>query len=247
MSVRIRWSLEICHQKLAEYKEEKEKIRREIMERTGWRGARSNAPDEYNEAVVGVNALIHGATNALYLRTPGNSRNVVGPRRKGKGLVSRKIIVNNRNRLIKKRELIKEEMKVKYNWSGWRNVAPSEYADRTWQITRRISAYNAKIREIDAKQDKIDNLAKRVEEFTSQLLKTEVVRRKSPYPIHGLYFKYGMEHGMKGTELCTHLGTTASNQSLPTLVRTNFTKSFSTNPENRELYHRFIQYMQSFE
>ena len=59
--------------------------------------------------------------------------------------------------------------------------------------------------------------------------------------IRGLFFKFGLEHGMVGKLMGEYVGT--KNPNTPSRIRSEFTQSFKKTPENKELYYRFKEFV----
>ena len=110
---------------------------------------------------------------------------------------------------------------------------------RTIQISNKIRNWRRQIRIMDGKSKAISDLIKKVNQYFDVDISDryggakKILARK-------IYFKYGMENKIDGNLLSESIGfpKRAASRS-----RREFTKSFKTNPCNKEEYHKFKTYI----
>jgi hypothetical protein len=122
------------------------------------------------------------------------------------------------------------------------------YREISRRATRTLENCKAKIRRIDELAGR-NELMKVVDRALGEFIGVSIrdmsstCRVRSVLLARNLFYKYCMEHGIKGRDAaqycrCAKLDS-ASKQ------RMRFTRSFSTNPENRDMWHRFQEFMKS--
>lgn len=120
---------------------------------------------------------------------------------------------------------------------------PEGYIVEVAKYSNKIKVWKRQIRNIDALNERLHNLEKAVIQFTHtkfkningyDALKKEIRLAKS------LYYKFGLENGIRGKELRLHIGGIREVQ--PAAYRKKFTQSFTTNPENKETWIRFKEF-----
>jgi hypothetical protein len=121
---------------------------------------------------------------------------------------------------------------------------PESYTTKAHKLTKRIKDFKDIIKRIDKVWDKIYALEKAVTAFTGQNIKNQNGRnvkieiRQAKY----LYYKFGLENGIRGKELRQYIGVPDSNWSQPLKFRGRFTKSFVDHPENKEMWMEFKRF-----
>ena len=150
----------------------------------------------------------------------------------------------------KRNEDDKARLKLKYgDWNkrGLDRVSPPEEWIRIFKSRKRkIDRWKRAMKIMDERSSKHNKLISIVEGFFGETLKVEgPISRKRPGPKLGVLFKYGLENGYTGYDLAKAIGIRPSvDRQIPSEARINFTKSFETIPENREIYTRFKRYVE---
>lgn len=151
---------------------------------------------------------------------------------------------------VDRRREIREDIMKKYSWKGNTTKAPLEFHVRVAQIDSKLAVWRKAVRRIDSRTKQVRDLVDRLESYLGESVKQEgPTPRKNPKSIHGLLFKYGMEHGIQGAQLAHQIGrdNKCDKNRVGSEIRRNFTRSFAAVPENRELYKRFCIYMKEVE
>lgn len=111
-------------------------------------------------------------------------------------------------------------------------------------MSRKIKGWEKQIKNMDEKKAKIIALGNAVAMFTGIN-----VKNSNDYVIDGMkeaksiFYKYGLENGMAGTELEDYVCCRESGQAAK--YRRKFNKSFDTIPSNLELFNRFKRYYEA--
>jgi len=135
----------------------------------------------------------------------------------------------------------REQLRLKYGVEE-RKKAPEEYKKAVKTINNRLDLWRRKMVDIDKRRIQTIAIANAVACFTGFDVKNSVDKKTNDYNIsRSLFIKYGMESGITGVLLAEYVGTT--NRSYASNVRLSFTRSFATNPDNRELYKRFLKHI----
>lgn len=120
---------------------------------------------------------------------------------------------------------------------------PPGYTKRAYKLQKQIRNYKEIIKRLDKVWDKIFLLEKVVVAFTGQKIKYTFRQNDKELRIAKyLYYKFGLENGIRGLELRQYLGVPYSNRFQPLKFRARFTKSFQSVPENKELWIRFKRF-----
>lgn len=114
-------------------------------------------------------------------------------------------------------------------------IGNPRYQKAARNIYAKVASWKKCIKRIDARRQVMDVLKWRVYSFTGFSPKTDLDSRY-------LFYKWGMEHNISGVHLSKYLGYVG--RWTAGRMRLRFTRSFPTNPRNRELWHRFKQYME---
>ena len=149
-------------------------------------------------------------------------------------------------KLKAKREQIRLQVMQETGWNGiFSKIIPPIYKERTKLLSTKIHKYTRRSKILALKNRNIPELIAKVQDFIGVKLQAEYISRKKPTIQHGIYMKYGIEHGYNGTRMAEKIGMKKTVCHIsPYMVRKYFTKSFETNSENKELYHRFVRFMQ---
>ena len=123
-----------------------------------------------------------------------------------------------------------------------RDVLIKKYGYRTGKtrvITDKIRTWQRQIRIIDKRNKKISLLIKSINDYFDVDI-TERYGDSKKILARRVYFKYGMEHGIMGKFLSESIGfpSRAACRS-----RKQYSKTFKTNPSNKEAYHKFKDYI----
>ncbi len=94
---------------------------------------------------------------------------------------------------------------------------------RSWEIT--LASKNRT-------EEQYKDLKEKVESFTGKSILNDSLSQN-------LLLKYGLEYGFKGTKLQALCGYSAGSTGLAAQRRSDFTKSFETEIENKIIYYRF--------
>ncbi len=122
-------------------------------------------------------------------------------------------------------------------------VGSLEYRERVRKINIKIGNWRRTLRRQKELRNKIDELILNIKTFMGYDLfkNNKSPKTKEGKCAKGIYFKYGIENKFYGTDLSNRIGLkgdwTASK------YRRRFTRSFKTNKYNREMYHRFLNYI----
>lgn len=133
---------------------------------------------------------------------------------------------------------------------------PSKVKDITF-YQRKVSVYNARrehhrsvasslaykiklckdqIRRIKKRDEKIKSIISNIEEYYGYKVNLSDLYL-------GIYFKYGMEHGISGKYLKDYIG--IENHRIPGIKRLAFTKMMQKHTEISKQYHGFIKHMKT--
>lgn len=136
----------------------------------------------------------------------------------------------------KRRDTIRKNL---YVWRGDNKL----YNMRVKKINLRIWYIRMRIKQIAKKERQVEDVIDRVKEFNDvDIRKLTGSGRKTEieYLTRSSFFKYIMELGYEGSFVAAMTGYF---RTTPCMTRMEFQKTFKTNPENREFYHRFVEYM----
>jgi len=121
----------------------------------------------------------------------------------------------------------------------------AQYSTKVKQIQRTIDQYKAAIKRIDARTTKVIAIGNALAYFSGHNVKNSSRSRLIPRYVKGIFFKYGMENGITGSLLAEYVGTGSTGY--PSETRMWFTRSFKTNPEYREQYKRFSEFIKTYQ
>ena len=135
----------------------------------------------------------------------------------------------------RRRRLLREKFGLDPNKRPQR--APKEYKEVADLYNKKIKQWTVEMKRVDATKARIVFLERSVRLFLEISFignasnKPEVALAKS------IFYKYGLEDGLRGVDLCQHLG----DKTLENAARwrKRFTNSFVDNRANKELWLRF--------
>lgn len=118
-----------------------------------------------------------------------------------------------------------------------------QYAASVVKINKKIAVFRKAIRRIEAKERYMHSIRVKIIEFNgidvrklpSKIWDKEKVKTRRSF------YKYCLEHGCRGNEIASFLGFKLSGSI--TRKRLVFTKSFKTNKDNLNFWHKFTQFM----
>lgn len=127
---------------------------------------------------------------------------------------------------------------IKKIWFG-----KPEYAKKVSVINRKLKSWKRSIKIIELKEKRLRVLDRLVMEYldTPSLFHIGPFGSKEIIKAKRLFFKYGLENGFKGPLLESYIGIKPYTN-VAVLHRKRFTKSFNTKPQNKELWHKFLNY-----
>jgi len=119
-----------------------------------------------------------------------------------------------------------------------------KYGDSSPQyLAARDKAYNFNkaVKRAQNLNNRIAELAEDIKEFMGEDVKrTKDPKTKEGKAAKGIFIKYGMQNGIKGLFLGNYIGLKGNWSA--SRYRIRFTKSFSKNNYNREMYYRFLEF-----
>lgn len=128
-----------------------------------------------------------------------------------------------------------------YTYKKRRKVIKDEYLKKSRVYNEKIRIWNRAIRRIDSLSERIGKIENIVFMFTGQRI-IKKTGYKVPEEIKTakcLYYKFGLENGIRAKELREHLQIEFTKRNEPTRYRRMFTKSFQNNPQNKEIWTQF--------
>jgi len=115
------------------------------------------------------------------------------------------------------------------------------YRKRRANLTKKISQWQNQIKRIDVRNSKQYALQKAINDYFQVDIKTRIMDTKHKLA-RNCYYKYGMENGFEGVFLSKAIG--RKRPSTASENRLKFTRSFKTNPQNKQAYHNFKNYIE---
>lgn len=129
-----------------------------------------------------------------------------------------------------------------------------DYQKWVWQYKRRREAYKNQIRKVTKKISQWNNEIKRIEATTERISRIEnavnyffsvEISSKKMDKDHKLarsiYYKIAIESKIQGNKVAEHIG---RSKKMATDGRLSFTRTFNSEPKNKEQYHRFKKYFE---
>ena len=125
---------------------------------------------------------------------------------------------------------------------GRREETHKKYTDIISNQSKKIKAYRKTLKRIEAKEQRVDDLGKKVYEFTDcKFWEYQIPGPKNVQLAKALFYKAGLESKMTPTDLVRYCGNI--NNTIPYRTRENFTKSFTIKPENLSLWQKFKKFL----
>lgn len=127
--------------------------------------------------------------------------------------------------------------------------APEAYRKAVKNINNHLEKWRMKIRDVEKRTNQLWAIGNAMSYFMGISVKNSADKRNTgdreldkKYDLaRKIYSKYCLEHRISQTLVSEFIGW--SRGQVAANNRINFTKSFSEHPENRELYSRFLRYM----
>lgn len=120
-----------------------------------------------------------------------------------------------------------------------------EVRKKVTKLQRKVNSWEQQVKRIDLRNKKIVAIDNLIKDFTgvSVHLKGNInnPHDKQLQLAKKLFYKYGMEHGIGGNFLSDY--TKAKNSYTASRLRTQFNRSFYNNPENKKMYHKFLNFI----
>lgn len=137
----------------------------------------------------------------------------------------------------KRRDELRKQFGITVVHNGHKKWS-DEYKEKSKNLTRKIGTWTRQIKRIDDLTEKLHKIEMAVIHFTGQQISGQVGQKvtSSVKLAKSIYYKFGLENGIEGTILCGKIG---SHEKQPSIYRTRFTKSFQTNPKNKEIWLQF--------
>ena len=135
----------------------------------------------------------------------------------------------------------RQRLREKYGYTPGR-VIPG-YGEAVRNLTNKISRWKRAIKRIEERQAKLELIAGRTELFYEGITLKNSAHSHKPEVCMArkLFYKYALEHGCRSRDAAVYVG--GKQPQWPATKRLQFTRSFKTQPENRELWHRFLKHM----
>lgn len=119
-----------------------------------------------------------------------------------------------------------------------------QYKKRRDYLTKKIAEWQQQVRRMEVRESGCENLICAIDDFFCVS-----IRSKKMDALHKLgrkvYYKYGMEKGFEGTYLGRAIGKRQRHTSADGRLR--FTRSFESNPDNKQQYHNFKKYYENID
>lgn len=132
----------------------------------------------------------------------------------------------------------KEDYKLKYG------ATSVKYKSLACKLNSKIDTYRKAIRIIERRHIKIISIA---DEVTNFIGKSPLKSAENKDPLimiaKFLFIRYAIESGIQGSYLTSYLGYKRSKT--PCMLRMEFIRSFDTNPKNKEMWHRFKDFIKN--
>jgi hypothetical protein len=168
-------------------------------------------------------------------------------------MTTRKQYVTAVNVYEKRRNAIRE--RLDYNPDSSRN-APEGYLEAVSNLNYKIRIWKKAIRRIDVYQVKVRSIDNKLRMFLGSSVRGARGWIDPNMKLsRNIFVKYCMEHQIPGPYISAYLGLGKTNSGgTPKKyagyvgdIRMRFTRSFATSPSNREMYHRFLKYIDQVE
>ncbi len=124
------------------------------------------------------------------------------------------------------------------NKMGMRNP---DYAKAVYNISNQIKVCQHAIKRIDKRNKKLSEIVKKVNEFYEVKIESTLINKRHTLA-RNCFYKYGIDNGIGGRIVSSYIR--RPNRAAARARRT-FTQSFKSKPENKEQYHKFLNYMRA--
>lgn len=119
------------------------------------------------------------------------------------------------------------------------------------KLDKKIKIWKQAIRRIDNLHNKIHSIERAVLEFTGIRIIGQVHTPKNRVSedlrlSKFLYYKFGLENGIRGMELREYMGVPQTMEKQPYSYRREFTNSFKTTPGNKEKWLQFKSFYERY-
>lgn len=122
------------------------------------------------------------------------------------------------------------------------NESDEKFKKRKHKLKVKIGTFQKAIKRIEQREKQMDEIANLIQRFMG--VKLKLIGRfggKNEVLAKNIFYKYSLQNsGLRGSDLAWYIGIKTKDQ--PNTQRMVFTRSFNTNKENKEAYHRFIEF-----
>lgn len=148
------------------------------------------------------------------------------------------VMVSRRHTYISRREAIRK----KFDWK--RGMETSlEYKRAVRKINYKLSYWTRCMTEIDKRRNQLVAMANYVAYFTGINVKESAhIQLHRWREARNIFYKYSLENGISATLAAEYVG--ASRGDVAARARIAFTRTFEKNPENKQKYMNFKQYIE---
>jgi len=145
----------------------------------------------------------------------------------------------------------REKLREKYGIKKINKKTPEGYRKAVFGINNKIRIWRKAIKRIEHYNGLVQEVNRAIINFMGYDIRKTKRWAKDPRAqiARGIFSKYCIESRIPGPYLRPYLGTSKSRgggvnkAGYETEIRRRFTRSFITNSENKELYHRFLKYI----
>lgn len=117
-----------------------------------------------------------------------------------------------------------------------------KYGYASKRIQAKIDIWRKAIRRFEKRELALKKMDAAIRSFLNVSVFNSTHFRKGMYAkARCLFYKHCLENGIRASDVARYCGCKDIN--VPTKRRILFTQSFATNPENKELWHRFKQFI----
>lgn len=113
------------------------------------------------------------------------------------------------------------------------------FSGRTRHITRKIASWKLQIRRIDKRNEKLRTIISAVNEYFDVNIESKCMDLKHKQA-RKIYYKYACENNIQGAFVSKAINRASDTAAEARLF---FTRSFSSIPENKKIYHHFVNYI----
>lgn len=119
-----------------------------------------------------------------------------------------------------------------------------QHKDSVKFLTKKVRVLKKIITLREKRQEKLRTSASYIKDFFEvnvHKIGGNIGRKKNEQIAKSVFYKYCIENGIRGSYIADYCGLKC--KETPCKQRKCFTRSFKTNPENKEIYHRFLIYV----